>query len=328
MKYKKYSIIIIAVLVGPIVYVWSCNSSGRKIIDNGIGFKAKLSSYQLFKGEMAALKPNDGVEIFELASTLFTDYAEKLRLIKLPKGKQMVLNGTGLPIFPEGTMIAKTFYYSKVAKKGRKIIETRLLILHQSKWNVATFRWNEAQDEANLIADGADLPIDFKGLDGKRRKISYHIPARQECGSCHRQNDVIIPIGPKARNLNFRVERGGENINQLIYLMQRKVIKKRKIDSLIHLPNDHDNSVPVAQRARAYMDINCAHCHQAGGFAGNTTLNLDYGTDLERTGIRFNKSNIVIRTNQMGEFHMPKLGTTVIDSEGVALIRKYISGLR
>ncbi|MBB6239022.1 putative repeat protein (TIGR03806 family) [Pedobacter sp. AK013] len=327
MKYKKYSIII-AVLVCPIVYVWSCNSSGKKNIDNGISFKAKLSSYQLFKGEMAKLKPNDGVEIFELASTLFTDYAEKQRLIKLPKGKQMVLNGAGLPIFPEGTIIAKTFYYSKVAKKGRAIIETRLLILHQSKWNVATFRWNAAQNEADLIADGAAIPIDFTGLDGERRKISYHIPSKQECGSCHRQNNVIIPIGPKARNLNFNVERGGESVNQLSYLMKRGVIKKSKIDSLTHLPNDHDTSIPVGQRARAYMDINCAHCHQAGGFAGNTTLNLDYRTDLEHTGIRFNKSNIIIRTNQMGEFHMPKLGTTVIDKEGVALMRKYISGLK
>ncbi|MBO9673626.1 MAG: hypothetical protein J7577_09280 [Sphingobacteriaceae bacterium] len=327
MKYKKYSIIIV-VLVCPIVYVWSCNSSGRKNINNGISFKAKLSSYQLFKGEMAKLKPNDGVEIFELASTLFTDYAEKQRLIKLPKGKQMVLNGAGLPIFPEGTIIAKTFYYSKVAKKGREIIETRLLILHQSKWNVATFRWNAAQNEADLIADGAAIPIDFMGLDGERRKISYHIPTKQECVSCHRQNDELIPIGPKARNLNFNVERGGESINQLSYLMKRGVIKKGKIDSLTKLPNYHDTSIPVGQRARAYMDINCAHCHQAGGFAGNTTLNLDYRTDLDHTGISFNKSNIVIRTNQMGEFHMPKLGTTVIDREGVALIKRYISGLK
>ena len=327
MKYKKYSIII-AVLVCPIVYVWSCNSSGWRNVDNGISFKTKLSSYQLFKGKMAELKPNDGVEMFELASTLFTDYAEKQRLIKLPEGKQIVLNGEGLPIFPEGTIIAKTFYYSKVAKKGREIIETRLLILHQSKWNVATFRWNVSQNEADLIANGADVPIDFTGLDGERRKISYHIPSKQECAGCHRQNDLIIPIGPKARNLNFSVKRRDENINQLSYLMKRAVIKKIKIDSLTHLPNYHDTSLPVQQRARAYMDINCAHCHQAGGFAGNTTLNLDYRTDLEHTGIKFNKSNIIIRTNQLSEFHMPKLGTTVIDKDGVALIKKYISGLK
>ncbi|RBQ03021.1 hypothetical protein [Pedobacter miscanthi] len=327
MKYKKY-IIIAAVLVCPIVYVWSCHNSGRGNIDNGISFKAKLSSYQLFKGEMLALKPADGVELFQLSSTLFTDYAEKQRLIKLPKGKQMVLNDDGLPIFPEGTIIAKTFYYSKVEGKGRQLIETRLLILHQSKWNVATFRWNATQTDADLINDGANIPINFTGLDGEWRKISYHIPAKQECGSCHRQNNEIIPIGPKARNLNITVERGGKNINQLIYLMKKGVIKQSRINSITGLPDYHDDTLPLVQRARAYMDINCAHCHQAGGFAGNTTLNLDFGTDLEHTGIKFNKSNIIIRTNQMGEFHMPKLGTTVIDKEGVELMKKYISELK
>lgn len=326
MKYKKY-IIIAAVLVCPMVYVWSCHNSGRGKIDNGIHFNAKLSFYQLFKGDMATLEPADGVETLQLASTLFTDYAEKQRLIKLPKGKQMVLNGDGLPTFPEGTIIAKTFYYSKVEGKGRQLIETRLLILHQSKWNVATFRWNAAQKDADLINDGANIPIDFTGLDGKRRKISYHIPSKQECGSCHRQNDAIIPIGPKARNLNISVERAGKNTNQLVYLMKKGVIKQTKINFIKGLPDYHDDALPLVQRARAYMDINCAHCHQAGGFAGNTTLNLDYGTDLEHTGIKFNKSNIIIRTNQMGEFHMPKLGTTVIDQEGVELIRKFIKGM-
>ncbi len=277
---------------------------------------------------MSAIEAADGVELLQLSSTLFTDYAEKQRLIKLPKGKKIILNGEGLPIFPEGTIMAKTFYYSKVKGKGRQLIETRLLILHQTKWSVATFRWDAQQHDADLMNDGANVPMDFIGLDGERRKISYHIPSKEECGSCHRQNDEIIPIGPKARNLNITIERAGKNINQLIYLMKKGTIKQTKIDSLTHLPNYHDDTLPLEQRARAYMDINCAHCHQAGGFAGNTTLNLSYRTDLAHTGIKFNKSNIIIRTNEMGEFHMPKLGTTVIDKEGVELMRKYISGLK
>jgi hypothetical protein len=154
MKFKKY-LIIIAVFLCPVFYVFSCHNSGTKNIDNVISFNTKLSFYQLFKGRMAALEPNNGVETLQLSSTLFTDYAEKQRLIKLPKGKQVVLNGEGLPIFPEGTIIAKTFYYSDVAGKGRQIIETRLLILNKSKWNVATFQWNPAQNEAFLLTKGA-----------------------------------------------------------------------------------------------------------------------------------------------------------------------------
>jgi uncharacterized repeat protein (TIGR03806 family) len=324
MKFKKY-LIIIAVFLCPIVYVLSCHSSGTKNIDNGISFNAKLSFYKLFKGKMSNLEPDDGVETLQLSSALFTDYAEKLRLIKLPKGKQVILNGEGLPIFPDGTIIAKTFYYTHIVGKGRQIIETRLLILDQSKWSVATFRWNAAQNEAFLVTDGANVPIHFTRQNGETRKISYHIPTREECGSCHRLNEAILPIGPKIRNLNIAIEKDSKKINQLIYLMKKGVFKKTAIDSLTGLPNYHDLSLPLAQRARAYMDINCAHCHQPGGFAGHTTLNLDYRTGLDRTGIKFNKSNIIIRTAEMGEYHMPKIGTTIIDRDGVELIKKYIS---
>ena len=324
MKFKKY-LIIIAVLICPLLYVLSCHHSGTKSIDNVISFNTRLSFYKVFKGSMASLQPNNGVVTLQLSSTLFTDYAEKQRLIKLPKGKQAILNGDGLPIFPEGTIIAKTFYYTNVEAKGRQIIETRLLILHQSKWNAATFQWNTAQNEAFLVTKGANVPIRFTRGNGESKKISYHIPTREECGSCHGLNETIVPIGPKIRNLNINIESDGKNINQLIYLMKRGVFKRNAIDTLTSLPNYHDLSLPLVQRARAYMDINCAHCHQKGGFAGQTTLNLDYRTDLNHTGIKFNKSNIIVRTAEMGEYHMPKIGTTIIDKDGVALIKKYIS---
>jgi uncharacterized repeat protein (TIGR03806 family) len=324
MKLKKY-LIIIAVFLCPVFYVFSCHQSGTKSIANVISFDNRLSFYKLFKGSMAALEPNNGVETLQLSSTLFTDYAEKQRLIKLPKGKQVILNGEGLPVFPEGTIIAKTFYYTHVVNKGRQMIETRLLILHQSKWNVATFQWNAAQNEAFLVTKGATVPIRFTRQTGEQLKISYHIPTREECGSCHRLNETILPIGPKIRNLNISIKRDGKNINQLIYLMEKGIFKNSSIDALTNLPNYHDLSLPLEQRARAYMDINCGHCHQPGGFAGHTTLNLIYQTDLDHTGIRFNKSNILVRTAEMGEYHMPKIGTTIIDQDGVALIKKYIS---
>jgi hypothetical protein len=39
------------------------------------------------------------------------------------------------------------------------------------------------------------------------------------------------------------------------------------------------------------------------------------------------KQNILERTAVMGEYHMPKIGTTVIDTAGVALIKRYILSL-
>ena len=48
---------------------------------------------------------------FELSTSLFTDYAEKQRLIKLPANTKLIGISDGLPEFPDETVLAKTFYY-------------------------------------------------------------------------------------------------------------------------------------------------------------------------------------------------------------------------
>jgi len=70
---------------------------------------------------MEWLEPAPGVEILESGSTLFTDHAEKQRLVKLLTGKRMRANGDALPEFPDGTIIAKTFYYPVTEKKQRTL---------------------------------------------------------------------------------------------------------------------------------------------------------------------------------------------------------------
>lgn len=327
MKTRKY-IIIFLVLIAPLIYVLSCNRQGNPDTGNIITFKKQLSAYKLFQGEIKALNPAVGVELLELSSTLFTDYAEKQRLIRMPAGKKLILKGNGLPIFPEGTLLAKTFYYQYEAGSRKQIIETRLLILANSKWNVATYKWNKDQTEAFLMDDVATVLLKVKSPDGIQRHVGYQIPSRRDCISCHHSDNSILPIGPKARNLNRSVEREGKQVNQLAYLMKKGLIEDTEIAHLENLPNYRDNHLPIEQRARAYMDINCGHCHQSGGDAGRTTVNLDYSTNLDFSGIKINKNNIIIRTNTLGEYHMPKLGTTVIDKEGVELIKAYILSMQ
>jgi uncharacterized repeat protein (TIGR03806 family) len=327
MKAKKY-LIMVLVIAAPIIYIISCNSSSNPSIANKAGFEKKLSFYKLFKGRPSELQPANGVELLELSSTLFTDYAQKQRLLKLPAGRKLILTGGGLPIFPEGTLLAKTFYYETGVKKGKKIMETRLLLFASSKWNVATYKWNEAQTEAFLLEEGATVNVAVKDSNGKAMKIGYHIPSTKECVSCHHLGNAILPIGPKVRNLNRLVARNGKTVNQLEYLIAKGVFEQTETATLPRLPAYTNHELPIEQRARAYMEVNCAHCHQPGGYAGQTNLNLDYGTDLNSSGINFNRSNIVIRMSQMGTYHMPKLGTTVIDREGLALINAYIEKLK
>jgi uncharacterized repeat protein (TIGR03806 family) len=325
MNKKIYLLLLFAAVIA---YVWICSENGLKPIGNTtIHFKPRLSAYGLFSGDQSDLVPAHGVEILNLSSTLFTDYAEKQRLIRLPPGKQMRAFGNGLPEFPEGTVIAKTFYYSQPSEKRRKLMETRLLILKDGQWNAGTYRWSEDQKDAVFLAEGADVPVSFTGPDGKFRNISYHIPAQSDCGNCHRNVNQLVPIGPKLRNLNTDVLREGRKINQLLYLHQSGLLSDIKPDTIGTIPDYHDTKVPVDQRARAYFTMNCSHCHQPSGLAGNLSLNLNYATDFDHTGIAIHKQNIIERISAMGPFHMPKTGTTIIDEQGVELLRQYIKSL-
>lgn len=311
-----------------IIYIVLMQNDGNKKISNAIPFKEKLSAYGLFSGPMERLEPAPDVEILELGSTLFTDYAEKQRLVKLPKGKIMRATGNGLPKFPDGTIIAKTFYYPFAWKKHRRLIETRLLIFQNGLWNAATYQWDAEQKEAILQENGATVPVSFADKEGKIRKVNYKIPAQQDCGSCHRSGNVLVPIGPTVRNLNILVVRNGKSQNQLLYLREKGLLYYKQTDHFDTTPDYHDVSLPVEKRAMAYLAMNCAHCHQPTGMAGRKSLNLDFATPYLNTGLQYNKQNILERTAVMGAYHMPKLGTTVIDTAGVALIKRYILSLK
>lgn len=327
----KYKLIIISLLFGPFIYIAACNRN-KKPDQGKFIFPEKLSAFHLFKGQMAQLIPDSGVHLLELSATLFTDYAEKQRLIKIPQGMKMIITGDGLPVFPEGTLLIKTFYYSKEKTNpvlGRQLVETRILKLQDGQWNAGTYRWTQDQKEAVYTAESAVVPVTSKSNDGSIRKIAYHIPGKQECLSCHQSNNELIPIGPKAMNLNRTIDQNGQLINQLTALQQKGLLNlKVRLSDLTVLPSYEDTTVKLEHRARAYLEINCAHCHNPAGMAYRQSVLFKYQTPLAKTGIPFHLQNIAERMQTEGEFHMPKMGTTVIDKEGVKLIRTWLISMQ
>ncbi len=160
----------------------------------------------LFEGNVADLKFNSTVYEYELATPLFTDYSYKLRSISLPKGAKMTYNGSGLLGFPDGTIITKTFYYlndERNPSAGRKLIETRLLIKKNGIWEMGNYLWNAAQDDAELSLSGPTILVDWIDKTGANKSVNYQVPIMLNCIQCHDKNGATIPIGPKARNLNF-----------------------------------------------------------------------------------------------------------------------------
>lgn len=320
-KLKKISPLLFTLVI--YLCIQACKSGKVEPSDLNL----KLSDYGIYQGKASDLKPNSDYKLYELSSQLFSDYAEKQRLIKVPIGTKLNAVNDGLVDFPEGTIIVKTFYYfndKRDKTKGKVLMETRLLVKTNAAWKVGTYMWNENQTEADLITSGMKKTVNWIDEKGNGNVISYHIPNNVECRTCHNSSSVTMPIGPKVRNMNIDVVRNNVSQNQLSYLGNEGILNPVNPKIFTTLPNYKDTTLALDKRARAYIEINCAHCHNEKGFASNRDLRFAYEHTLQETKILDTKSRIISRT-QNGQ--MPKIGITVTDKEGIALIKKYIDSL-
>lgn len=292
-------------------------------------FLPNLSQLNLFSGNMAELNLSTNVFEYDLITPLFTDYAHKLRLIALPQGQAMEYDGEGFPIFPNGTVLAKTFYYNNDETNlalGRRIIETRVLIRDNGAWTIGNYVWNETQTDAVLDENQYTIPINWVNEAGEAMSTNYVVPAANDCTKCHSNAGNVVAIGPKVRNMNFEID----GVNQLQkFIDAGHLIEAPSVDDIVALPNWQDETLSLESRSRAYFDVNCAHCHSPGGFCEiQSTLDLRFELDFGDTQIyeRRNSINNRMATFNAG-FSMPFIGTTMIHSEGYDLIKAFLDTL-
>jgi len=317
----------------------------------GFQFKEKLSEYGFFKGPLHQLLPRNGVLSYELNTPLFTDYAVKKRFIVLPDGAKIRYTGEGALGFPDSTILIKNFAYINTAHE-HVLIETRLLVKDpvSRSWKVMDYLWNKEQTDAVRHIAGAKIPVTLLDNDNQKVFTTYQVPNTNDCKRCHIKNDVLIPIGPKARNLNLTV--AGQKENQLVLWAKKGVLTGLPaIGAVERLPDWTDaRHYSLNQRARAYLDVNCAHCHTKGGDAYNTGLFLEYeqanpdhlgmekapvsagggagGLDYDVIPGDAGHSILLYRMNSAEPgTAMPELARTVIHKEGVKLIREWINSL-
>jgi uncharacterized repeat protein (TIGR03806 family) len=311
----------------------------------------KLSDYGFFAGANAGAAPADGVRPYDLVNPLFSDHAAKHRYVYVPKGETATYDAKNVFDFPVGSVLIKTFAFAPDMRDpalNARYVETRLLIHKPDGWAAYPYIWNAEQTEATYAPVGGHQVIDTIGADGEALHINYAIPNRNQCKECHQSNGVLLPIGPKARNLNHV---GPAGLNQLDDWTTRGILTGAPArDALPAIPLAFDASAPLEGRARAYLDINCAHCHNATGSASNSGLYLGWYEDTP-TGWGVHKrptaagrgsgdhSFVIepgdpddsILTFRMASREpgvmMPELGRTTIDDRGVALVRAWIASL-
>ena len=331
-------------------------------------YPEKLSEWGVVRLEGNVLHLGDGMHAYDLNTPLFTDYAQKLRAIWLPPGTAARYREQAPLDFPVGTIISKTFFYPKGSGRGEvkadyqweagqtsldrrqvEVMETRLLVRQADGWDALPYVWQG--DDAVLKLAGSLSRLTLVHDNGEREALPYIVPTRNECASCHatdHSSGEFQPIGPKARHLN-RGYLGGPG-NQLTAMAERGQLTG--LPELSALPRNAamGGDVPVTGQARAYLDINCGHCHNPRGAADTSGLLLDAQSTSTRalgickppiaagqgTGGRPysivpgapGDSILVFRmeTNDPAA-RMPELGRSLMHRQGVALIRDWIANL-
>jgi uncharacterized repeat protein (TIGR03806 family) len=315
-----------------------------------------LSDYALFDVTPGGLVPKQGVVPYDVNTPLFSDYALKTRTLYLPPRTSATYSENAAFDFPVGTIVTKTFAFADDVRAPKVVrrIETRLLIRAESGWVSNTYRWNDAQTDADLFIAGAILPLSFVGPTGETLSATYLLPNGNQCKKCHENEDKITGvIGLKARHLNRDLAYpDGTTENQLTRLSRLGMLAGAPTaDVAPRLPVWDDPSTgTVEQRSRAWMDTNCAHCHSEKGTSRTTGLFLDYfetepyvigvckppvaagkGTggflyDIvpgsPETSILMYRLRSVVPDEQM-----PELGRSVIDEPAVSLIGEWIKGM-
>ncbi len=242
-----------------------------------ISFESNLSAYDIFQGSLSKLVPSEGFELLELSSALFTDYAHKQRLVRVPEGTSITKLSDGSLDFPDGTILTKTFFYfndERDTSLGKQIIETRLEIKENGTWNIATYLWNDSQTDATLKLEGQDSPVSWINSQGNKRSTLYHVPTQNECMTCHQSNSTMSPIGPTLLNLNKTVNRNGTELNQLAHLQSLGLLEQFSVTDIPQMVDYKDLNASLSDRGRAYLAMNCAHCHNPS--AWNTPAEKDF----------------------------------------------------
>lgn len=298
-------------------------------------FPRKLSRTGLFK-DIAKQTPAPGVIPYKIQAEPWMDGATAQRFLAIPgEGKLDYHTRNNLAYgilrdffkFPTNTVIAKTI------SAGKTHIETQLLHYNGINWLPYNYIWKEDQTEAHL-ADG-------KGADIEIKNRTWRLHSNTECMTCHMARPGFV-LGLHHQFTDITTAINGRPQNQQDAWIKLGLLEKK--------PKQQGwlkQESKLQKEARAYLHINCAHCHRRGG-GGTAPFELRADLPLDRMqlfdvkpnqgtfGMQDpnvitpgdpNRSVLLYRMASSGGAHMPKLGARTVDPAGVKLAWDWIAEL-
>jgi uncharacterized repeat protein (TIGR03806 family) len=346
------------------------------------GNPAQLEDWGQFRIEDGRLVLAEGIMPYGLNTALFSDYAVKLRTVWIPEGAGPAgWQESESFDFPVGTVITKTFYYPRAGTGGFdevaldpdphahfdgqaldlsavRVIETRILVRREEGWAALPYAWNDDQRSTRLARTGAFVDLTLIDAGGRTSALAYQVPDVNQCAQCHVTNasdGQLRPIGPRARHLNGTYPYADGPANQLARWHEAGLLTGGPdAQDLPASASWHGETtltgMALENAARAYIDINCAHCHSRTGHARTSGLYLEpsepvgaafgvckppiaagRGTGNRLYSIVPGDSHASIFTFRMetlrADAMMPELGRSLPHAEGVALVSRWIDAM-
>jgi uncharacterized repeat protein (TIGR03806 family) len=292
-----------------------------------------------------------GLIPYDLNVAFWSDGAEKSRWIAVPAG-QILFSPAGEWRFPAGTVFVKDFDLPDAANPAAKRrLETRILVC-DSRGGVygVVYKWRPDGSDADLLGASATENIQFKSAAGEVHQQTWYYPSRQDCLTCHTAKAGGV-LGVKTRQLNrsFTYPSGvaDNELRTWNHLgLFAPAFKAEQLRTFAALAAADDSTRSIADRARSYLDANCAQCHRPGGTVANFDARydtppaqqalidgpvlIDQGIDRPRVISPHDiwRSIAYMRIDTVGDIRMPPLARETIDQKGVQLLGEWIDSMR
>lgn len=336
------------------VYLSSLNGTilGLEPADNSEAqatFPQQLSETGCF-ANLQTLEPAPGVIPYEVNVPFWSDGARKERWVALPAGQSAEVQADGAVKFPVGTVFLKTFFLEVADAEGaqdaddaskvysERRLETRLLVQQASGYRGFSYRWNVAQTDAELLPGASSESLETPA--GTQRWL---YPSRVECDQCHTAAAGHV-LGFNTRQLD----------RPIAYHEVAAVDQLAALHGAGYLSDPQGAPAGFSERdgedwkARAYLDVNCAMCHQPEGPA-NAQIDLRYSTALVDMGLcgaspgqgdldtpeaellrpgQPDRSILHLRMTRRGLEGMPPLASSLPDTEGATAVADWIEQLQ
>jgi uncharacterized repeat protein (TIGR03806 family) len=311
-----------------------------------------LSETGLFT-DLKTLEPAPGLNPYEIINPLWSDRAAKRRWIGLPANQKITGDIGGQWKFPVGTVLVKHFELplDETAANSLRRLETRVMVCDANGAAYgATYRWNADQTDAALVNESQTAEIEYRDEHGAAQKQTWLYPGRFECMTCHNKPTGYV-IGFNSKQLNRAITLSDKSGNQMLRFANAGMFApsctEQQLSQMPRLAAMDDASASVEDRARSYLDANCAQCHRPGHVFG--AWDARFETPLASQGIvnglaymhktdsadarivrpgNPQESFLAIRLGSAEHFKkMPPLGRNLVDQKALALVTQWITSL-